>query len=118
MSPLVVSLWLLNLALDTAGQLAFKAAAAQAERRGLDTWGMVRLPGVWFGIACYVLEFFAWLGFLSLVPLSQAVLMAAANVVTVTLAGRLLFGEATSPLRGAGVAMIAAGVALVGWGAV
>ena len=30
MSPLVVALWLLNVTLDTVGQLAFKAAAVMA----------------------------------------------------------------------------------------
>lgn len=104
------ALWLLNLLLDTAGQLAFKAAAS-----GGEGWlRMARRPWVWLGIACYCIEFFTWLAFLTLVPLSVAVLLSSVNVVSVMLAGRWLFGERLSPLRSAGMVLIACGVALVG----
>lgn len=118
MPILVTGLWLFNLLLDTSGQLAFKAAAADpALVDGDGRWlAMARRPWIWFGLACYVVEFFAWLSFLSLVPLSTAVLLSAANVVTVMVAGRFFFGEALQPLRTAGCLLIAAGVALVGAG--
>lgn len=116
---LTAGLWLLNLLLDTCGQLAFKAAASdprleQAPRR----WtAMAARPWVWIGLLCYCAEFFTWMAFLSLVPLSHGVLLAAAGVVTVMLAGRWLFNEELLPLRSAGIALIALGVVLVGLGA-
>ena len=114
-----VGLWLLNLALDTLGQVAFKAAArASASRRGLGGWSVLlrhRLVGL--GLLCYGIEFVTWLAFLTLVPLSLAVLLASVNVVAVMLAGRLLFHEKAGALRTTGILLIAAGVAVVGLGA-
>ncbi len=118
MPSLVVTLWLLNIILDTAGQLAFKAAAVQpALGDGVARWkAMARQPWIWVGIACYIGEFLVWLAFLSLLPLSQGVLLGSINIVAVMLAGRLLFGERLSPLRTAGILLVAAGVAVVGLG--
>lgn len=111
---LVVALWLLNVVLDTGGQLAFKAAAL-TDGDGVARWlVMVRDPWLWAGIACYVAEFFAWLAFLSLVPLSEGVLLGSINIVAVMVAGRLLFRERLSPLRVGGMALVAVGVAVVG----
>ena len=76
---------------------------------------MLARPWVWLGIACFLLEFVAWLAFLSLVPLSQGVLLGSISIVAVMLAGRLLFREALYPLRVAGIALIALGVGIVGW---
>jgi multidrug transporter EmrE-like cation transporter len=119
MSPFVVTLWLINLLLDTSGQLAFKAATADsASSDGASRWlAILRRPWVWIGVACYVVEFFTWLAFLTVVPLAHGVLLAAASVVTVMLGGRWLFGEALHPLRVVGIMLIAVGVALVGVGA-
>ncbi|MEO8459045.1 MAG: EamA family transporter [Dokdonella sp.] len=119
MPILTVTLWLLNILLDTVGQLAFKAAAAQpALGDGIARWKrMGRQPWIWVGIGCYVGEFVVWLAFLSLMPLSQGVLLGSINIVAVMLAGRILFGERLSPLRTLGILLIAAGVAVVGLGA-
>jgi multidrug transporter EmrE-like cation transporter len=70
----------------------------------------------WMGLgaSCYVLELAAWLAFLSLVPLSRGVLLGSINIVTIAIAGRLLFAESWSPMRVAGMALIAIGVAVVG----
>ncbi|MEO5621847.1 MAG: EamA family transporter [Dokdonella sp.] len=118
MSATVVTLWLLNIVLDTFGQLSFKAAASGADLgEGLARWkAMARRPWIWCGIACYVGEFLAWLAFLSLLPLSEGVLLGSINIVAVMIAGRLLFGEKLSPLRTLGIALIAGGVAIVGLG--
>lgn len=115
---MALALWLLNLVLDTAGQLAFKAAAARPLGRGPAKWlGVMRDPWVHAGVACYCAEFAGWLAFLTLVPLSTAVLLSSINVVTVTLGGRLLFGEPGGRLRTTGILLVAAGVALAGAGA-
>ena len=112
------ALWLLNLVLDTFGQVAFKSAArTPAFAQELGWLSLARQPLVWLGLACYCVEFFSWLAFLSLVPLSIAVLLASINIVSVMLAARWLFGEHGGPLRTAGILLIAAGVAIVGLGA-
>ena len=118
MSTTVAALWLLNILLDTFGQLSFKAAAAGSDLgEGLARWrAMARRPWIWCGIGCYVGEFLVWLAFLSLVTLSEGVLLGSINIVAVMIAGRLLFNEKLSPLRTLGILLIAAGVAVVGLG--
>ena len=115
MSATVATLWLLNVLLDTFGQLSFKAAAAPGLGEGVARWkAMARRPWLWAGIACYVGEFLVWLAFLSLVPLSEGVLLGSINIVAVMVAGRFLFDEKFSPLRTLGILLVAAGVAVVG----
>jgi multidrug transporter EmrE-like cation transporter len=106
---MVWALWLANIVLDTGGQLAFKRAAS------LGGWrNSRRLTWVGVGASCYVLEFIAWIAFLSLVPLSRGVLLGSVNIVTVAIAGRVLFAESWSVRRVTGMALIALGVAVVG----
>ena len=111
-------LWLLNLLLDTAGQLAFKkAASGPATAVGVLAWrAMLGQTWVWLGIACYCVEFVSWLAFLTLLPLSAAVLLATFNIVTVALGGWMFFGERPTSLRVCGMALVAAGVGMVGVG--
>ena len=113
-SSLVAVLWLLNVVLDTGGQLAFKAAA-NAPGDGLARWlHMARRPWLWLGIGCYVIEFLIWIAFLSLLPLSEAILLGSINIVAVMVAGRILFGEKLTRLRMAGILLVTLGVAIVG----
>jgi drug/metabolite transporter (DMT)-like permease len=116
MPRLAVILWLANVFLDTAGHLAFKAAAVPVQGEdGRQRWlRMLRAPRLWAGIVCFSLEFVVWLALLSLIPLSQAVLIGSINIAVVALAGRLFFGERLDALRVGGMALIAVGVALAG----
>ena len=118
-STLVAGLWLLNIVLDTGGQLAFKAAAGdKAAGDGLARWKhMASRPWLWLGVGSYVVEFLVWIAFLSLVPLSEGVLLGSINIVAIMLAGRVLFGEQLTRLRVAGIALVSLGVAIVGLGA-
>ena len=61
-----------------------------------------------------MLEFVIWLAFLSLVPLSEGVLLGSINIVAIMLAGRYFFAEKLSPLRVVGIGLISLGVAVVG----
>lgn len=120
MTPLVMALWALNVLVDTGGQLAFKAAAVDPSLKdsdeGFARWRrMAQRPWIWIGTTCYVVEFVLWLAFLSLVPLSEGVLLGSINIVAIMLAGRWFFAEKLAPLRVVGILLISLGVALVGW---
>ncbi|QNN57292.1 EamA family transporter [Diaphorobacter ruginosibacter] len=117
LSPLVITLWVLNILVDSGGQLAFKAAASQPphELDGVARWRfMLGKPWLWIGMGCYVAEFVFWLAFLSLVPLSDGVLLGSINIVAIMIAGRILFKERLAPLRVAGILLVSIGVAVVG----
>ena len=119
MSQLTLTLWIANVLLDSTGQLAFKAAAGDPHAgEGLARWRhMAMRPWLWLGLGCYVVEFVVWIAFLSLLPLSEGVLLGSINIVAIMLAGRLLFGEKLTRLRVIGIALVSLGVAIVGAGA-
>ncbi len=118
MSPLSVALWLVNLVLDTTGQLAFKAGARGRTLASSADWIAVASSlWIWVGVACYCVEFLTWLAFVTLLPLSEAVLLASVNIVTVMIAARWTYDETLRPLRTLGILLVAAGVAVVGMGA-
>jgi drug/metabolite transporter (DMT)-like permease len=120
MSNQALFFWIANIVLDTVGHLALKSAASahghdDLGHDELQRWKqMFRSPRLWIGITCFVLEFAVWFALLSLIPLSQAVLIGSINIVVVMLAGRLLFQERLDRLRVAGMSLIAIGVALAG----
>jgi drug/metabolite transporter (DMT)-like permease len=118
MNVTVALLWLLNVLLDTVGQLAFKAAAGDPlAGAGMARWRyMLTRPWIWLGGTCYVFEFLVWLAFLSLVPLGKGVLLGSINIVAIMLAGRVLFRERLTRLRVTGVVLVSLGVAIVGAG--
>lgn len=116
MDWLIVILWISNVAFDTLGQIAFKyAATVENEDSMMSYWqGLLKQPWLWVGVIAYIIEFFLWLAFLTLVPLSKGVLLAAMNIITIMLAGRFLFNEKLTPLRVIGILLVTAGVAVVG----
>ncbi len=114
--PLAVGLWIVNGLFDTVGQLALKRAAVEHDEVDdrLRWQRMARRPWLWLGLGCFSVEFFLWLAFLSLVPLSTGVLLGTMNIVVIMIAGRWAFAEAFTPLRVAGMLLISSGVLLVG----
>jgi drug/metabolite transporter (DMT)-like permease len=118
MSGDAVIYWLINLACDTIGQLALKAASDSARvSAGTPHWlALARSPYLWLGIGAFVLEYLFWLSLLAVVPLAMGLFVGSANVVCVMLGARLWFGERIDRARGAAIALIALGIALVGWG--
>lgn len=70
-------------------------------------------PWVVTGMGLYLGGSLFWLTALSRIDLSLAYPFAGLNYVLILLASHLLFGEALSPLRVAGVLLIALGVSLI-----
>ena len=101
--------------LDTTGHMVFKSAAMAENETEWQRWKVMltSLP-LWIGISCFCLEFVIWLALLSLVPLSLAMLVASINIVTVMLAGKILFNEKLDGMRITGMWLMTIGVALVG----
>ncbi|MBF7682267.1 EamA family transporter [Acinetobacter sp. B5B] len=118
MNALVVMVWMFTIAVDTVGQLAFKALALKGlAYEGKARWlAFAKMPMLWLGLACYVVEFVVWLAFLSLVPLSDGVMLGCINIVVIMIAGRLFFKEQLTKERLIGVLFISAGVAVIGIG--
>lgn len=112
MNLTVVSVWFLTIVIDTVGQLAFKAAASEnIQHDGLAHWkAMAIRPWIWIGIFSYIIEFITWLIFLSLVPLSDGVMLGSINIVVILIAGRLFFNEKLTRNRLIGVILISLGV--------
>lgn len=115
-SPLVFFVWILNIAVDTAGHIAFKLAAIEpGKETGVARWKrMASRPWLWVGIVCFVAEFVVWMAFLSLIPLAEGVLLGMISIVMVMLCGRVFFHEHFTRPRLIGISLIALGVVLVG----
>jgi len=73
-------------------------------------------PGVMGGLALYGIATVLWLGVLSRVDLSQAFPFVGLSFVLAAVLGYFVFAEAVSAMRVAGIALIVAGVVLVGRG--
>lgn len=120
MSLLIFFLWLGNIICDTVGQLAFKAAATQPSgdeqnQSVLKYWAiLIKRPILWIGIFAYVAEFLLWMAFLTLVPLSEGVLLGSINIIVIMLLGRVFFKEKLTRFRVIGISLVAIGVAIVG----
>ena len=115
MPGVAVILWVVNVFLNAAGHLAFKAVAVTDDEKELQRWKtMMAAPWLWAGIVCFVIEFAVWFALLSLIPLSQAMLIGSINIVIVMLAGRIFFRERLDGMRIAAMWLIAIGVALAG----
>ena len=97
MTALETLLWILNFICVTAGHLSLKAGATAVapDAPALERWKTV-IKGfwVWVGVSAFAAEFLLWMAFLSLVPLSLAVLVGSIDSLAVSLGGRIAFGEA------------------------
>ncbi|WP_342359521.1 hypothetical protein [Terrarubrum flagellatum] len=102
----------------TGRQMAFTAATRAASKGEGGHWAeLARSPFLWLGVALFLGEALFWLAFVSLVPLSTAVMVGCVNIATVMLSGRILFGDRIDPVRAVAIGLIGFGVVLVGWGA-
>jgi drug/metabolite transporter (DMT)-like permease len=120
MNLLATLTFLANVFVNTSGHLAFKAAAVRSG--DLSVGKLLRSYAgsvfIWIGLVCFILEFIIWLALLSLIPLSQAVMLGCAGILGVMFGGWLFFDEKVTLARLTAILLIAVGVVLVGWGGV
>jgi len=117
-SPRMIFFWGAFLALDTATQLAFKAASEPLEGTpfGLQFLLLALVtPAFWLTVLCYIGTFIFWMAVLARMDLNRAFPLTALTYVTVPLLAFALFGEHLPSLRVLGIGVIIAGVILIGW---
>jgi multidrug transporter EmrE-like cation transporter len=107
----LVSLWfiLAGVLLNAAAQLLLKAGT-NAMPLGLR---LAIEPHILGGLACYVVSVVVWVIALSRVPVSIAYPMLSIGYVVNAIAAWWLLGEAVTPMRLAGIAIIVVGVFVV-----
>lgn len=118
MTLLIILLWLSSICCDTLGQISFKfAAITPGNQKNFSYWYKLLINRwLWIGILSYGIGFLLWIAFLTLLPLSKAILLGSANIISVMIVGRFLFKEMLTPYRLLGVVLITCGVILVGIG--
>ena len=115
--PVGWRLWALFLALATFTQLAFKWGGTDLEKLDFGwEWfqTLLRSPAVGLAVLGYVVMFGVWLHILQRTSLARAFIMTGLIYVTVPLAGWAIFHERIGLIHAAGIALIIAGIALMG----
>jgi len=107
----LVSFWFIlgGVLLNATAQLLLKAGT-NAMPLGLR---LAIEPHILAGLACYVISVVVWVVALSRVPVSIAYPMLSIGYVVNALAAWALLGEALTPMRMAGIAVIVVGVFMV-----
>ena len=122
MQGMILVLALASISMSAVAQVLFKfGMSADAVRGALAegaVLGVARAvalnPGILGGLALYGFGTVLWLGVLSRAELSQAYPFVGLSFVLTALFGALLFNDSLSAGRLAGIALIVAGVWLVG----
>jgi drug/metabolite transporter (DMT)-like permease len=124
MTGMMLLLILASVALGAVAQVLMKLGMTAAPmREALATGAAVPVvlavltsPGVIGGLFLYGIATVLWLGVLSRMELSQAFPFVGLSFVLAAVLGYFVFAEAVSATRVAGIALIVAGVVLVGRG--
>ena len=111
-----------SIAFAVAGQLTLKSAMTQVGRIGRDQVRVpvetvvraAKEPRLWLGLTLFGISAVFWLVVLSRVPLSVAYPLVGLSYVLVVLLSKVLLHEQVPVMRWVGVAVIAAGIVLVG----
>lgn len=115
-----VALILVSVTFATAGQFTLKAAMNHVTKgttssSAADTLlRAAREPRLWAGLALFGISAVFWLVVLSKVPLSFAYPFVGLSYIVIVLVARLVLHEHVPTLRWIGVAVVAAGIAIVG----
>jgi len=116
-----LALILTGVLLNAAAQLLLKAGTNAIGHFQFETAQIVPIglrvassPPILAGLGCYAVSVVVWILALSRVPVSQAYPMLSIGYVVNAAAAWWLFGESLAPGKLAGIALIIAGVILVG----
>lgn len=101
--------------LTSFGQVAQKRAVAGWRAQPTRLRGKLRSHWLWAALASMGLALLLWLAVLQRLEVGVAYAMLSVNFVIVALAGRYLFREPTDGRHWLGVALIVAGVAIMGF---
>jgi undecaprenyl phosphate-alpha-L-ara4N flippase subunit ArnE len=101
---------------------AFTSFSQVAQKLAVSSWGIqrtglrdkLRSPWLWWALLSMGLALLLWLVVLQRLEVGVAYSMLSINFVLVTLAGRLLFAEEIDGRHWFGVALVTAGVAMMG----
>ncbi|HTV50473.1 MAG TPA: SMR family transporter [Steroidobacteraceae bacterium] len=121
MRAITWTLLLAGVLLNAAAQLLLKSATRASgvlvADSGAVSWQaatrLLAAAPLWVGLCCYGVSVVLWLGALSRVPVSIAYPMLSIGYIVNAFAAALLFGEALSGAKLAGVALIVLGVLLL-----
>jgi drug/metabolite transporter (DMT)-like permease len=113
---------LFSVVLATAGQLILKTGMTRvgyigSERMGKPLKLLMQVAGTWqvlLGLFLFVVSAVSWLLVLSRVPLSFAYPFAGLTYLLIALFGKFALGEHVPGLRWLGIALIIAGILVVG----
>jgi undecaprenyl phosphate-alpha-L-ara4N flippase subunit ArnE len=100
--------------LTSIAQVAQKLAVSSWGGQSTGFRGKLRSPWLWWALLCMGLALLLWLAVLQRLEVGVAYSMLSINFVLVTLAGRLLFAEEIDGRHWFGVALVTAGVAMMG----
>lgn len=122
MRGMVLALALVSITLSALAQVALKAGMGGAGVRAAIAEGgaagilraVVLSPGVVGGLFLYGIGTLLWLAVLARAELSQAYPFVGLSFVLTAVLGYFIFADAMTPARIAGIALIVAGVVLVG----
>lgn len=117
-----IALLIVSICFAIAGQLTLKSAmtqigrigSAQVSKASSTIVKAVKTPRLWIGLVLFGVSALFWLVVLSRVPLSLAYPLVGISYILIVAFARLFLGESVPPLRWAGVAIVAAGIAIVG----
>jgi multidrug transporter EmrE-like cation transporter len=121
MKPIIWALLLTGVGLNAAAQLLLKAATRTVgplvSDGGRIDWlhatALWKAAPLWMGLSCYGVSVILWLGALSRLPVSVAYPMLSIGYVVNAVAAAVLFGEAITAVKIAGIGLIGAGVILL-----
>jgi drug/metabolite transporter (DMT)-like permease len=97
----------------TASELLMKSGAT-AQHGHIGLFGIAALAAgrTWIGILCYCLSFVSWIYVLRTIPLAVAYVLINVVHVLIPIGCWLFLGEAISPQRWLGIALVLAGLLL------
>jgi drug/metabolite transporter (DMT)-like permease len=113
-----VAVIVLSVSLSTAGQTSLKLGLNRLTEDERHSWvsvlmGAPRQPLVYLGLALFVLSVLTWMTVLAGSELSWSYPLLGLSYVFVALSGWLVFGEALTPQRLLGIAVVIVGAVII-----